>query len=148
MDAYNSSEHFNTTNSDVTTHFMDLKDEVWTNQTFFTTTQHADYLSTIAKNDFIDKLITYSLLAISVLGALGQVLSLIVMLMPPFNEIPHSIICATLSGIDLIYMLLQISTASVKILTGSGLMLQNSFFCKLFITLTLILWMDSHFEIS
>ncbi len=117
MDVYNSSGYFNTSQSDVTT-------------------QHDDYLSTSVKNNFVDNLITYSLLTISILGALGHVLSLIVMLLPPFNEMPHSIICASLSGVDLAYMLLQISTTSIKILTGSGLMLQNDYFCKFFIGVT------------
>ncbi len=138
MDTYNSSQHFSTSQSDVTTHFTDWNDEVWINQTFLTTTQHDDYLSTSVKNDFIDTLITYSLLTISILGALGHILSLIIMLRPPFNEMPHSIICAALSGIDLAYMMLQISTASVNLLTGSDLMLQNDYCCKLSITVTLL----------
>ncbi len=138
MDAYNTSRHFSTSQSDVTTHYMDGNDEGWINHTFLTTTQETDYLSTSIKSEFIDKLITYSLLTVSILGTLGHVLSLIVMLRRPFNEMPHSIICVALSGVDLAYMVLHISTTSMEILTGSGLMFKNDYCCKMFVTVILM----------
>ncbi len=81
-------------------------------------------------NVFIDKVVSYSNLILGIFGAFGHIFSLVIMLCPPFSEMAHSIICASLALVDLIFMLLNINMASVRIISGNRLILMNGYLCK------------------
>ncbi len=51
---------------------------------------------------------------------------------------PHSIICASLALVDLVFMLLTINIASVRIVSGNQLILMNGYLCKFVINSTYI----------
>ena len=133
MEAYNLSEHLNTTQSDVAAEYSynDMNsDQASIDGTFYNGTQEVADTNTVINNEFIDKFVSYSNLILGIFGAFGHILSLIILLRPPFKEMPHSSICASLALVDLVFMLLNINMASVEIVSGKHLMLINGYLCK------------------
>ncbi len=98
-------------------------------------TQPSAYISSGVKNEIIDNIVTYSLPIISSFGLLGHILSLIVLLRPPFIDMTHSLFCITLGSVDAVFMLMQLGVGLIYAITGKNVFLMNSFLCKLLISL-------------
>ncbi len=135
MEAFNLSEYFNTTQSGVEAEYSynDMNsDHALKQGTFDNGTQDQEIADTYTaiNNEFIDKFVSYSNLILGIFGALGHILSLIILLRQPFKEMPHSVICASLALVDLVFMLLNVNLALVRIVTGNRLMLMNRYLCK------------------
>ena len=142
MDAYNMSHYFNITQSDLVNNYDDYitnNNKSFNNETFYNRTrpvafhngtQPGSNLSTDVKNDFIDKFVIYSNLFVSFFGGWGHILSLIILICPPFNEMPHSLFLAALALVDLAYMIRQFNISLIRIITGRPAILVNSFLCK------------------
>ncbi len=109
------------------------------NGTSYNGNQPSTSTSTDNDNDIFDKFVIYYSLSVGMCGAVGHVLSLIILFRPPLNEMPHSLVCGYLSMVDLAGMLFQISLASVHIASGREMILINSFLCRLAFNLS-ALW--------
>ncbi len=81
-------------------------------------------------NEFVDQFVAYSTVIVSIVGIMGNVLCLIVMLRPPFNEMAHSIICASLALVDLAFMVLHLAISLTEAITGEHLIWLNRPLCK------------------
>ena len=136
------SEHFNNTQNEVSTVYSDNYGnyyEAWINQTFYINgTQTVGYISDGTSMEFFDKLIIYFNLVLSIFGGIGHVLSLVILLRPPFNEAPHSVFCSGLALVDLIFMLRQIGISILRILIGKPAILINGSLCKIVVSFTFL----------
>ncbi len=110
-----------TTTSYYVTHVGD-----YVTTTPYSVTQVVDYMG----KELLDNIVIYCNMTFSIFGLLGHVLSLIILLRPPFSEMPHSIFCAALAFIDLAYMLMQLNVTVIRLVVGKQVLLINSVLCK------------------
>ncbi len=142
MDTYNMSQHFNTTQSDLLTsprynYGNNYELDATLNATFDSATQPSAYISSSIKNEIIDNIVTYFLLVISFFGLLGHILSLIILLRPPFIEKPHSLFCIALGSVDALFLLMQVIGGLIDAISEKDVILMNGFLCKLLIPLAI-----------
>ncbi len=68
-------------------------------------TEHMGY----KENDFEGQFFVYSTVFTTILGIGGNFICLLVMVRPPFSKMAHSIMCAALALIDLVFMVFQLN---------------------------------------
>ncbi len=140
IDAYNTSKYVNITQTDAGKDYWDnydKNDDVFINGTFHNhdnVTQAGGYISTGVNNRLTEEIVAYLSLIVGILGLLGHILSLIILLRPPFNDMPHCLFCINLACIDIVYMLLLLNFSSIQIVTGKSAMLLSTFWCKLMLS--------------
>ena len=81
-------------------------------------------------NEFIDQFVAYTSVIICIFGGVGNLLSLILMLRPPFNNMPHCILCASLAFVDLAFMVHKLGISLIVIILGKHLPIINGTLCK------------------
>ena len=133
MEGYNFSGNFSTTQNDevVTNYNFENYYGDLINRTFYNGNRPSASTSTNSDNDIFDKFVVYFILIVSIFGAVGHVLSSIILFRPPMNAMPHSLLSGCLSMVDLASMLFQISVTLVQIVSGRQMILINSFLCRL-----------------
>ncbi len=92
-------------------------------------TEHSEHQRHI-RDEFIEQLVSYSVLIISIFGVFGNIFCLTIMSRLPFSEMVHSIMCASLAFVDLVFMIFQLNISVIRIITGKHLAHINSPLCK------------------
>ncbi len=107
------------------------------NQTFPNAYSHGLSLLTNTTNDYVanateqneanithqggyteNKFYVYFTVTVTAFGIGGNFLCLLIMMRPPFSEMPHSLMCAALSLVDLIFMLYQLAISMAAVITN------------------------------
>ncbi len=70
------------------------------------------------RNDFLNQFSAYLAVLVCILGIGGNFCCMLVMVRRPFNEMAHSIMCAALSLVDLVYMMYHLTAIITSILIG------------------------------
>ncbi len=76
-------------------------------------------------NEFIDQFVAYTSVIICIFGGIGNIISLIVMLRPPFSDMPHCILCASLA-----FVVHGLGMSFIVIILGKHLPNINGALCK------------------
>ncbi len=113
------------------------------NQRLSNVTNQGSYIG----NEFLDEIVVYSAMIISVFGMSGNLLCLLIMLRPPVKEMAHSLMCAALALVDLIFMVFHFTVSLASIITGKhivNLLWLNRPLCKFVIFFQFCLHLDAN----